>query len=95
MKKNIALILAAVIALFILIMGFAEKTLSETVGNSGVIIFYSIIAVLLFILYMRAKKAADAQKNKDNNADIESETSESETSEPDFSENPKDTEINK
>ncbi len=87
MKKKIALILAAVIALFVLIMGFMEKALSETIGNGGVIIFYSILAVLLLILYLRAKKAADAQKNKDNGSDIESENGKS-----DFSENPDDAE---
>ena len=64
MKKKITLILFAVIAAAVLLMGIMEKMLSEIGGTPAIIIAYSIIAVILIILYVKAKKASETDQKK-------------------------------
>ena len=45
-------------------MGIAEKTLAATVGSAGTIIMYSIIAVILAIMYVRASRQAKEEEEK-------------------------------
>lgn len=64
MKKKITLILFAVIAAAVLLMGIMEKILSEIGGTPAIIIAYSVIAVILIILYIKTKKASEAESEK-------------------------------
>lgn len=63
MKKT-SVVIVLVIILAVLVMGIMEKTLSATVGNMGTIIMYSIIAVILAVLYVRASRQAKAEEEK-------------------------------
>ena len=48
----------------LLVFGILEKTLSGTVGNLGVIIMYSIVAIILAVLYVRASRQAKEEEEK-------------------------------
>ena len=63
MKKTSGIIVLVII-LAILVMGIMEKTLSATVGNMGTIIMYSIIAVILAVLYVRASRQAKEEEER-------------------------------
>ena len=64
MKNKITLILFAVIAAALLLMGLMENILSSIGGTPAIVAVYAVIAIILAILYIRAKKAADAEKEK-------------------------------
>lgn len=64
MKNKITLILFAVIAAALLLMGLMENILSSIGGTPAIVAAYAVIAIILVILYIRAKKAADAEKEK-------------------------------
>ncbi|MBR2576746.1 MAG: hypothetical protein IKE40_05555 [Firmicutes bacterium] len=63
MKKS-AIIIGAVVIIALLVFGILEKTLSGTVGNLGVIIMYSILAIILAVLYVRASRQAKEEEEK-------------------------------
>ena len=63
MKKS-AIIIGAVVIIALLVFGILEKTLSGTVGNLGVIIMYSILAIILAVLYVRASRQAREEEEK-------------------------------
>ena len=63
MKKS-AIIIGAVVIIALLVFGILEKTLSGTVGNLGVIIMYSIVAIILAVLYVRASRQAKEEEEK-------------------------------
>ncbi len=63
MKKS-AIIIGAVVIIALLVFGIMEKTLSGTVGNLGVIIMYSILAIILAVLYVRASRQAKEEEEK-------------------------------
>ena len=63
MKKS-AIIIGAVVIIPLLVFGILEKTLSGTVGNLGVIIMYSILAIILAVLYVRASRQAKEEEEK-------------------------------
>lgn len=64
MKKKITLILFAVIAAAVLLMGMMENVLSSIGGTPAIVAAYAVIAIILVILYIKAKKAADAEKER-------------------------------
>ena len=63
MKKS-AIIIGAVVIIALLVFGILEKTLSGTVGNLGLIIRYSILAIVLAVLYVRASRQAKEEEEK-------------------------------
>ncbi len=63
MKKS-AIIIGAVVIIALLVFGILEKALSGTVGNLGVIIMYSILAIILAVLYVRASRQAKEEEEK-------------------------------
>ena len=63
MKKS-AISIGAVVIIALLVFGILEKTLSGTVGNLGVIIMYSILAIILAVLYVRASRQAKEEEEK-------------------------------
>lgn len=65
MKKNITLVLFIVIAAAILLMGVMENALSSLGGTPAVIAAYSVIGIILVVLYIKARKSAAEQKDED------------------------------
>ncbi len=61
MKKT-AIILCGVILLIMLAFGVLESLLAPIFGNNGVIVMYTIAALILIILYVKASK--DAKKEE-------------------------------
>lgn len=74
MKKKITLILFAAVAAALLVMGLMENVLSSIGGTPAVVAAYTVIGIILLVLYIRAKKASDAEKNQDE-AESENKTS--------------------
>ncbi len=70
MKKGLSLILTAVIVIALILMGIMEKTLSKTGSNVPIIIIYSFIAVILIILYIKARKDAGRAADETSDAEI-------------------------
>lgn len=62
MNKRTAILIVALIFVFMLVFGFAEKILAGVGGNTAVVVMYTVIAVVLAGLYIKASKESKKEK---------------------------------
>ena len=62
MNKKTAILIVALIFILMLVFGFAEKVLAGVGGNTAIVIMYTVIAVVLAGLYVKASN--DSKKEK-------------------------------